>query len=133
MMPQAEQYPYVARNPASGAVGFLPFLPITLTLGQRNLQVTGLLDTASTVNVLPFDLGEQLGGRLGQTDCADSVDGKPGERGSKRSAVVGNRRQVSLGSARIRMDEKQCGSGIARAGEFLHGVRRLLLSLPPCF
>ena len=61
MMPQAEPYPYLTRDPALGAVGFLPFLPITLTLGQSRVQVMGLLDCAATVNVLPFAVGTQLG------------------------------------------------------------------------
>jgi hypothetical protein len=61
MMPQAEQFPFVSNNPALGLTSFLPFLPINLSLGEQSLQTVGLLDTAATVNVLPYDIGCQLG------------------------------------------------------------------------
>jgi hypothetical protein len=61
MTAQAEQFPYVSRNPALGATIFLPFLPLTLGRGKTSLQLMGLLDTAATVNVLPYDIGQQLG------------------------------------------------------------------------
>jgi hypothetical protein len=61
MMPQAEQFPFVSRNPALGPTSFLPFLPITLALRKRTLQMAALIDTAATVNVLPYDIGHQLG------------------------------------------------------------------------
>src|SRR5205814_10153873 len=61
MMPQAEQYPFVAMDPTLGAASLLPYLPITLGFRQRMAPVMGLLDTAATVNVLPYDFGQQLG------------------------------------------------------------------------
>lgn len=39
----------------------LAYLPITLSHGADVLAVEGLLDTGSTVNVLPYSLGLQLG------------------------------------------------------------------------
>lgn len=39
----------------------LAYLPITLSHGSDVLDVEGLLDTGSTVNVLPYPLGRQLG------------------------------------------------------------------------
>jgi hypothetical protein len=61
MMPQAERYPFVSRNPTLGPVSFLPFLPIKLKLRQSEMEAMALLDTAATVNVLPHDSGLQLG------------------------------------------------------------------------
>jgi hypothetical protein len=47
---------------ASRAEGrLLAYLPITLRHETHVLTVTGLLDTGSTVNVLPYHLGLQLG------------------------------------------------------------------------
>ena len=47
---------------ASRAEGnLLAYLPITLSHGTHVLAVVGLLDTGSTVNVLPYPLGLQLG------------------------------------------------------------------------
>lgn len=61
MIPGSEAYPFVPMNPAVGLLGFLPLLPITLTLQQQSAAVLGLLDTAATVSVLPYDIGLQLG------------------------------------------------------------------------
>jgi hypothetical protein len=61
MMPQAEQYPFVAMNPALGAAALLPYLPLTLSFRQQSVSVMGLIDSAATVNVLPYPVGQQLG------------------------------------------------------------------------
>ena len=51
-----------ADTAASCAEGnLLAYLPITLSHGTHVLAVVGLLDTGSTVNVLPYPLGLQLG------------------------------------------------------------------------
>ena len=39
----------------------LPYLTLQLLREEKKVAVTGLLDTGSTVNVLPYHLGEQLG------------------------------------------------------------------------
>jgi len=62
MMPQAEQYPFVAMDPTLGTASLLPYLPVTLGFRQRTVPAMGLLDTAATVNVLPYDFGQHLGG-----------------------------------------------------------------------
>src|SRR5438046_2624346 len=41
--------------------GLLAYVPITLRHASHVLTVTGLLDTGSTVNGLPYPLGLQLG------------------------------------------------------------------------
>jgi hypothetical protein len=61
MMPQAEQYPFVSRRPDLGALGLVPCLPIQLTFRQQTVKAEGLLDTAAAINVLPYDVGLQLG------------------------------------------------------------------------
>ena len=57
-MPQ--RFPYVEVDPILGAASSLPYAPITLQLGDRKVQVSGLIDSGSTLNVLPFDVGLQL-------------------------------------------------------------------------
>jgi hypothetical protein len=44
-----------------GALSTLPYLPLILTYQNRSLNVSGLLDTGSSVNVLPYELGLRLG------------------------------------------------------------------------
>lgn len=41
--------------------GLLAYLPITLSHESDSLAVSALLDTGSTVNVLPYPIGLQLG------------------------------------------------------------------------
>jgi hypothetical protein len=51
-----------ADTEASRAEGsLLAYVPITLRHGTHVVTVPGLLDTGSTVNVLPYPLGLQLG------------------------------------------------------------------------
>jgi hypothetical protein len=38
-----------------------PWLPITLSTGKRSISTFGLIDSAATVNVLPYQMGEELG------------------------------------------------------------------------
>ncbi|MDZ8050693.1 MAG: hypothetical protein RMX68_021135 [Aulosira sp. ZfuVER01] len=48
-------------NPQFGVLSTLPYLPLILTYRDRSLSVSGLLDTGSTVNVLPYEIGLRLG------------------------------------------------------------------------
>jgi hypothetical protein len=60
VIPASEQYPFVVRDPSSGAASLAPMLPLRLA-AAHSVSVLALLDTGATVNVLPFSLGEQLG------------------------------------------------------------------------
>ena len=57
----AEQYPFVEVDPAAGAAGRMPYVPLTLSLGQQVVAVSGLVDSGATINVLPHAVGVQLG------------------------------------------------------------------------
>lgn len=39
----------------------MPILPLTLSRGEREIAVPGLVDTGAAVNVLPYSVGAQLG------------------------------------------------------------------------
>ncbi len=56
------RFPYVVRDPLAGPLGIAPMLPVTLTHGSARVDVLGLLDSGSAVNVLPLSVGRQLGG-----------------------------------------------------------------------
>jgi hypothetical protein len=60
-MIQPIRFPFVSTNPALGEAGFRPFLPIALMNGDRVIMAEGLLDTGAMVNVLPYELGLELG------------------------------------------------------------------------
>jgi hypothetical protein len=61
-MSDRQQFPYVAVRNTTGEVGLRPLLPITLHYGGRKREASGLLDTGADVNVLPYQLGLELGG-----------------------------------------------------------------------
>jgi hypothetical protein len=48
-------------NPELGALSTFPYLPLTLTYQNHSLNVSGLLDTGSSVNVLSYEIGLRLG------------------------------------------------------------------------
>jgi hypothetical protein len=88
MMPQAEQYPFVAMDPSLGAASLLPYLPITLALGQRTAPAMGLLDSAATVNVLPYDLGLRLGAVWEQQTTSVQLTGNLAQQEARVLVVV---------------------------------------------
>ncbi len=59
-MTAAQQFPYLARDAILGPASLAPMLSLELTATSR-LKTFGLLDTGTTVNVLPRRVGEQLG------------------------------------------------------------------------
>ena len=60
-MLNSQQYQFTERTDSLGRSLTMPYLPLTVTLGTQSIAVDGLLDTGSSVNVLPYDLGLQLG------------------------------------------------------------------------
>ncbi|CBN55965.1 MULTISPECIES: hypothetical protein [Kamptonema] len=60
-MPNTQTYPFTSFDTSLGEAGFRPYLPITLTYKNQAITTTGLLDTGATVNVLPYQLGLDLG------------------------------------------------------------------------
>lgn len=70
----AEPYPFVEREPGLGAASLAPMLPVTL-IGPNTVPVLGLLDTGATVNVLPYAVGQQLGGIWEQQTTSVTLSG----------------------------------------------------------
>jgi hypothetical protein len=56
-----ESFVYTQVNEASGAAGWAPLLDLTIAFGTTPIVAAGLLDSGATVNVLPWELGIQLG------------------------------------------------------------------------
>jgi hypothetical protein len=60
-MLNGQRYSFTERTDNLGRSVIMPYVPLTLTLGDRSLEVTALLDTGASVNVLPYEIGLQLG------------------------------------------------------------------------
>ncbi len=57
----ANRFPYLEADSSSGTASALPYLPIRLILGEKETATSALVDSGATLNVLPYDLGLQLG------------------------------------------------------------------------
>ncbi|OYD95573.1 hypothetical protein CDG76_11540 [Nostoc sp. 'Peltigera membranacea cyanobiont' 210A] len=60
-MVDTQKFPYKIIDSSLGMVDRLPYIPLTLSLDGQSLNTEGLLDTGASVNVLPYELGLQLG------------------------------------------------------------------------
>jgi hypothetical protein len=60
MKVKAVRFPYLLDQQAHDD-GVLPHLPLKLQLGKNSLEVAGLVDSGSSVNVLPHSAGLRLG------------------------------------------------------------------------
>jgi len=57
----SRRYPFQPKRDGIGVLADVPYLPLTLTYQNCSVEVMGLLDTGASVNVLPYNVGVQLG------------------------------------------------------------------------
>ena len=55
------RFQYSTTDSSQNQFDSLPRLPLVLNLDNRAVEVVGLLDSGATVNVLPYEIGTQLG------------------------------------------------------------------------
>jgi hypothetical protein len=55
------KFAFTEIDPNLGALSTLPYLPIILTYQNQSISLSGLLDTGSSVNVLPYETDLRLG------------------------------------------------------------------------
>jgi len=60
-MLDSKRFPFIERTNSLGLSSTMPYLPITLTHQNRSVEAMALLDTGASVNVLPYEVGLQLG------------------------------------------------------------------------
>lgn len=56
------RFQYSTTSPAHNEFDSLPRIPLLLRREEQRVEVVGLVDSGATVNVLPYELGLQLGG-----------------------------------------------------------------------
>ncbi len=61
MMTDMERFPFSEKDESVGVASSSPYLPLTFTYRNHSLSVLGLLATGASANVLPYDMGIQLG------------------------------------------------------------------------
>lgn len=60
-MLNSQRFPFTEGRDTFGVVDATPQLPLILTYRNATVEVSGLLDTGASVNVLPYSIGLQLG------------------------------------------------------------------------
>ena len=106
MTEKARQYLFVNRDHSVGTAGLLPMLPLSLT-AAKSLEVSALLDTGATINVLPFSLGIELGFDWNRQTTTIQLGGNLAAveaRAVAVSAIAADFPAVRLGFAWIRSD-----------------------------
>lgn len=58
----------------------LPWLPIRLTNQEHDVETHGLVDSGATVNVLPYELGVQLGAKWDDRQAVIRLGGSLGNQ-----------------------------------------------------
>lgn len=59
---KSKRFPYVLTKQAIFPDDALPFLRLKLSRGAKTIEVLGLADSGATINVLPYQVGLELGG-----------------------------------------------------------------------
>lgn len=60
-MSNPKRFPFIERRNSKGGANAFPCVPIALIYGDRTSEIFGLLDTGSSLNVLPYDVGLEFG------------------------------------------------------------------------
>jgi hypothetical protein len=57
----SKRFPFKQVRGESATTNFMPYLPLSLVNGNYEIEVLGLMDTGATVNVMPYQVGLDLG------------------------------------------------------------------------
>ncbi|PHJ69091.1 hypothetical protein VF14_02820 [Nostoc linckia z18] len=60
-MLNSQRFPFIESRDVFGDIDAVPILPLTLSYKNSVVNVSGLLDTGASINVLPYSVGIQLG------------------------------------------------------------------------
>lgn len=60
-MIDAQRFPFTESLDEFGSADAVPSVPLILSYRDKSIEVSGMLDTGASVNVLPYDVGVRLG------------------------------------------------------------------------
>jgi hypothetical protein len=98
-MRDSQRFNFIEGFDAFGTPDAIPKMPLTLTYRNSSIDVIALLDTGASVNVLPYNLGIQLGAVWEEQTMAVTLAGNLASteaRGLLVSARIGNFNPVRL-------------------------------------
>jgi hypothetical protein len=102
--------------------GRLAYLPITLRYATHVLTVAGLLDTGSTVNVLPYPIGLQLGLVWEQQTTRVQLTGNLARLPARGVLVSGPSSLVSAGGFGVCLDAIIRRANNLGPSKLFHGI-----------
>ncbi|MGH2410598.1 MAG: hypothetical protein ACRDGS_09545, partial [Chloroflexota bacterium] len=73
----------------------MPRLTLMLSLGQRSIDVIGLLDTGAAVNVLPYSVGLALGADWDQQQATIPLTGSLGNVEARALVLMASHPQLT--------------------------------------
>ncbi|MDJ1170040.1 hypothetical protein PMG71_11435 [Roseofilum sp. BLCC_M154] len=88
-MQNSQRFPFIERRNQAGEANFFPCVPITLGYRDSVGEFWGLLDTGSSLNVLPYDVGLELGAVWEEQTLSIALAGNLSPVESRALAVVG--------------------------------------------
>jgi len=88
-MAEAQQFPYVEIDPSLGAASALPYVPLTLEHQGNVVSVSALVDSGAALNVLPYDIGLQLGAVWEQQTIPVQLTGNLADSDARAIIVAG--------------------------------------------
>jgi hypothetical protein len=74
------RFRYSTTDPTQHESDSLPWLPVVLRVGARAVEAVGLVDSGATVNVLPYELGVELGAEWDDRKAILQVSGSLGRQ-----------------------------------------------------
>ena len=84
-----KRFPFIERRNQKGEANVFPCVPISLRYGDCALEAFGLLDTGSSQNVLPYQLGLELGAVWEEQKLSIPLSGNLAPVEAKGLAVMG--------------------------------------------
>lgn len=101
-MLKGQRFPFIEKTDSFGEISTMPYLPLTLTNGNKSLEVMALLDTGASVNVLPYQIGLELGAVWEEQTLELTLSGNLGNnqaRGLVLSGTIANFTPILLAFA----------------------------------
>ena len=86
------RFPYVAKDKLPTSL--MPSLPMTISLGNRSVQVVGLLDSGAAVSVLPYSIGLAIGAEWEEQRSVLSLTGSLGQHEARALIVQAQHPQI---------------------------------------
>ena len=127
--PSAERFDYIEAYPSLGSASALPYAPIALHFGDRDIRVSALVDSRRDAERAPLRPGTGTRSCLGPTVRPGTAGWEHGGFRGLGHSVDREDRTIRTRTPCFRLDPQQPRSRHPWPDQFLHGVRHPILPL----